>query len=399
MALEWTPMRWPAAWKAPSSLDLLKGTPINCLIVDEGGAPEAGLKVVTLTSPPGGVTVVKGLWPGIQLSRSGGNSDASAGPTGEPWVNSNGWRVRLAQALTPGINAWVDAKPTGTVLSAAAYVAAIADSAAVGGRWIISLDDKLAGNIAAQEAPALETWRRLTAATTFFNAHKSWANYTPMAVLGIVSDFKTTLSQEALNLVARTNQQYRVIPASGLTASSLDGLRAVIYPDAEPLAAQARERIAAFVRNGGLLIAGPKWGAVPESSAAGSDHPRFTLRTLGKGKLAIAKENLDDPYLLAIDSAILMSHRYELLRFWNAGAVSSFYSAAPTEGRALVQIVFYALQGTDSPSVRIAGPYRTAKLLTIERDELRAVPFELQPGAIEVHLPAASQYAALELAI
>ena len=123
------------------------------------------------------------------------------------------------------------------------------------------------------------------------------------------------------------------------------------------------------------------------------------LRTLGKGKLAIAKENLGDPYLLALDSAILMSHRYELLRFWNAGAVSSCYSAAPTDGRALVQIVFYALQGTDAPSVRIAGPYRTAKLLTIERDELRAVPFELQPGAIEVHLPAASQYAALELAI
>jgi hypothetical protein len=384
MALDWTPMRWPAAWKSPSNLDLLKGTPI---------------KVIESGAPPAGVTVVKGLWPGIRLSRSGGNSDATAGPTGEPWVNSNGWRVRLAQALHPGEMICVDAVPSGQVPSAASYVAAFADSAAAGGRWIISLDDKLADRIAAHDAKALETWHRLMAGAAFFNAHKNWAAYVPQAVLGIVSDFQTPQSQEVLNLVARTNQQYRVIPASRVTDSSFQDLRAVIYPDAEPPAAEVRETIAAFVRKGGLLIAGPKWGDVPGSTSASSDHPRFTLRTFGKGKVAIAKVNLDDPYLLASDSAMLMSHRYELLRFWNAGAVSSFYSAAPGGQRAVVQIVSYAMRGTDSAAVRIAGPYRTAKLLTIEREEARVVPFEIQDNAIEVHLPAVSQYVAIELAI
>src|SRR5258708_5627712 len=142
--IDLTPMRLPEVWKSPSRASLLRG------------ASEAGFTVVDPASPPDGVTVVKGLWPGIRLGRSGGNSDATAGPTGEPWVDSNGWRVRLARAQRTGASVWIDAVPTGPRLSAAAYVTAFADAAAAGGRWIISLDDKLAAGIAAQESQALE---------------------------------------------------------------------------------------------------------------------------------------------------------------------------------------------------------------------------------------------------
>ncbi|MEN6608212.1 MAG: hypothetical protein ABFD60_13285, partial [Bryobacteraceae bacterium] len=31
---DWTPMRWPGAWTDSSLLTLLKGTPIDCLVVD-----------------------------------------------------------------------------------------------------------------------------------------------------------------------------------------------------------------------------------------------------------------------------------------------------------------------------------------------------------------------------
>src|ERR1035441_7739784 len=72
------------------------------------------------------------------------------------------------------------------------------------------------------------------------------------------------------------------------------------------------------VSAGGLLITGPKWG-VPPGMPATEEHPRYAARTLGKGRLAIAKADPDDPYVLASDSALLISHRYELLRFWNGG--------------------------------------------------------------------------------
>jgi hypothetical protein len=41
MMAPWTPMRWPAAWKDPSTLDLLKGTAIDYLLIEEGARSRA----------------------------------------------------------------------------------------------------------------------------------------------------------------------------------------------------------------------------------------------------------------------------------------------------------------------------------------------------------------------
>ena len=38
MNVEWTPMRWPAAWTDPASLSLLRGTAINYLLIDAAAA-------------------------------------------------------------------------------------------------------------------------------------------------------------------------------------------------------------------------------------------------------------------------------------------------------------------------------------------------------------------------
>src|SRR5512142_1027962 len=106
----WTPMKWPAAWKDPRTLDLLKGTAINYLVIEKGSdigpvaarAQQQGLTIGEAASPPAGVTVIKGEWPGVKLTQSGALDRASAGPTGVPWVDSNGWKIRLTAALEPG---------------------------------------------------------------------------------------------------------------------------------------------------------------------------------------------------------------------------------------------------------------------------------------------------------
>src|SRR5579883_2158439 len=112
-----TPMRWPAEWADPSMLRLIKGTAIDTLLVDnsdefEGvreAAQQQGLRVVHPDAPPEDVAVIKGEWPGVRLSRHG--ADAEAGPTGVPWVDSNGWAVRLAKAIHPESAVWVAAAP------------------------------------------------------------------------------------------------------------------------------------------------------------------------------------------------------------------------------------------------------------------------------------------------
>ena len=107
----------------------------------------------------------------------------------------------------------------------------------------------------------------------------------------------------------------------------------------------------------------------------------------------------NDPYLLANDASVLISHRYDLVRFWNSGAVASYYTMAPDRKRAVVHLLFYADRGPDSASVRIAGPFRTAVLSTIDHPAPTSVRTKTGPGWIEVYLPPVSQYAALELGV
>src|SRR5450759_1649933 len=157
-----SPIRWPNSWKDPAFVGLLKGTAINCLLVERSAdlglvvaqAQRDGLQIADAASPPAGVVVIEGEWPGVKMSPSGAVDQVSAGPTGNPWVDSNGWKIRLAAELNPEAVVWIDAAPKEPRLFTESYLVGIADSAAYGGRWIVSLDTQLAAGIAGQERKA-----------------------------------------------------------------------------------------------------------------------------------------------------------------------------------------------------------------------------------------------------
>jgi hypothetical protein len=367
MEAQWTPMRWPDTWKDPALLDLLKGTAVDSLLIGPG--EELGSVRVRARnegyqlSAPSGVAVIKGEWPGVKMSRG---RDAGAGPTGVPWVNSNGWAVRLAMALQPQITVWVDAPPeAGTFIIPDSYLIAIADSAAYGGRWILSLDSALAASLAAGKPDAQKPWKRILQTAAFFAARKPWSAYTPVANIGVVSDFtgpNEFFSHELLNLLGRAGAHARPVPPGG----SFEGLRAIIYPDAAPPSAALSSRIDAFVKAGGLLMSSQQ-------------------------------RPLDDPYVWANDAVVMVSHRHDLVRFWNSGATGSFLAASPQGGKTLAHLLFYSMRGPDSATVRVAGRFRTAKAVTVEQPAVAKVETLQQNGGIEVHLPQVSQYVALEL--
>jgi hypothetical protein len=190
---------------------------------------------------------------------------------------------------------------------------------------------------------------------------------------------------------------FRPILKGKADAASFTGLKAVMYADAEPPADALRKSVLAFVQSGGMLIAAPKWGEAPGTPAKGEDHPRYSVRASGKGRIALAKADPDDPFTMANDTVVLVSHRYDLVRFWNGGATGSFYAVAPGRKRAVVHLLFYANRGPDSASVRVAGPFRGAKILQPGDAPLKPVNVVPQKDAVEVHLPQVAQYVALEL--
>jgi hypothetical protein len=418
-------MRWPKRWQNPSALARLRDTGINCLltendsalrpVIDEAG--RNGVRVIQAASQVPGITVIQGEWPGVRMSRSSNRDESSTGPTGLPWVDSNGWKVRLASALNSQSTIWVDVEPKAP--PPGSYALCFADVAACGGRWIIALEDELAAAIDRGNGDALATWKDLTQATEFFAAHRDWSDFLDEAVVGVISDFSgdnESLSRELLNLLTRTTEQYRIIPKGRFSASPLPGLQAVLYLDSDPPAPDLRKQVLAFVQDGGLLITGPGWGDTP-GSPTDWDHPRYLCRVLAKGRIAVARpDQAPDPYLLANDTVALVSHRFDLLRFWDAGSVNAYLTVAPDRKRAVVQMVFYARElngkvamgGPDTATVRVAGRYQTARLLTPDRlnqlmttgeSASHEVGMVIDKDAVELHLPNLSHYAAVELGV
>lgn len=428
---DWIPLRWPGDWQDPSLVDLLRQTPINCLVVSGGErnlkplmerARAAGLAVVAPESAgQAGVPAIPwterskvpwtaaapvvgigdNVWPGIP-ARAGGGADA--GPTGVPWVDSNGWFIQLARARAPSKTFWLacDPPPKAQFLRAASYLLAVADAETYGARWVISLDGRLRAGLAAKESQALDTWKQLAGALAFFKARRGWNQYRPLGVMAVISDFagpNEELAGEILNLAARRPLPIRIFEKSRSVKASFAGLKAIIYPDQQPPGPELLKKLMAFGRNGGLLIAGPKWPALEEGAlAAGDAYGRFHVRALGKGRLASAKEDLLDPYLLVMDSHLLLSHRQDLLHFFNAGTTNSYYTASPDGRQALVQIVNYAMRAAGHPiSFSTQERYRAARMWTLE--SATPVTLEVQPAGrgSDVHLPPLPVYAAIEL--
>jgi len=436
---DWIPMRWPPAWREPSLLDLLRGTPVNCLIIpgqvarDPALSPlieqgrRAGISFVA-TAPPEQapqparppaslaaavpvtprsrpdwssaspiLAVSEAVWPGVAMDSGSG---VGAGPTGVPWVDSNGWFVRLATVRAPGKSIWLACDPPEKrVLPPEAYALAVADAEAYGARWIISLADGL--GLAQKKPQALQAWRQVTGALEFFRAHREWSQFRPLGVLGVLSDFSgpnQDLAGEILNLLSRRSLPYRIFEKSRFVQSPIGGLKAIIDPDQQPPDGPLRRKLMAFVRSGGLLIVGPQWKPPEGPLGPGDVHGRHGVRLVGKGHLAIAKEETQDPYLVAADAHLLLSRRNDLLRLWNAGSMNAHYTVAPDGKRALVQLINYSGRPAGHPvTLGLTEPYRTARFWGLGV----ATPAPLKPVAaargIELPLPDFGVYAAVEL--
>ncbi|MGE5571030.1 MAG: hypothetical protein ACM3S5_18500 [Rhodospirillales bacterium] len=417
-------MRWPAEWRDPALLELLKGTPINCLVTAGEGAPapavlekakQDGLTFVEpgkspgiawterANAPWGGsesvLAITDGVWPGVQrLSRE------EAGPTGAPWIDSNGWMIQLSRALAENKDIWIAVNPPekSANLRAAVYQLAVVDAEAYGARWVISLDKQWCDGLAKKSPAAMDGWKAIAATLRFFDAHRDWAAYRPLGALGVVSDFhgpNEYLAGEVLNLSSRRSLPYRILIKSRALAASLEGLKAIVYPDEQAPDAALMKKLLAFANEGGLLMVPANFPAPKGVPLGGDVYGRYELRGVGKGRIAVAKEESQDPYLIAADAQLLMSHQNDLVRFFNTGTLNCYYTASADGKKSLLHIINFAMRPSNNlVSAAFTRRFRAARFWRLEDES--AQPLELFPtedGGMEVHIPAFSVYAAIEL--
>ena len=327
------------------------------------------------------LAVTDNVWPGVSMPGGGG----AAGPTSVPWLDSNGWFLQMARARTEAA-VWLmfDPPAKGRVIPAQNYPTAVCDCEVAGGRWVVSFDDALRAGLADGNASARETLKQVGATAAYFEKHAAWKSYRSLGVVGVISDFtgeNLDLSGEILNLMSRRSLLFRVVWKSKAMAQPFTGLKALVYADKAAPSAELRRKMMTFAEQGGLLITGPKWG--PEGKPAPLDfNTQFEVRSLGKGRLAVARQELADAYQVAVDAQFLVSYGNDLVKLYNSSSSGcTRFTGSPDGKKALLQVLSYAGGGgrySGQRTVWIRDRYRATRLLTVDGE-----PVPLQPAPSE----------------
>ncbi|MFN7994106.1 MAG: hypothetical protein U0Q18_10915 [Bryobacteraceae bacterium] len=438
------------AWYGTGSLDLLRDTPVNCLLVTWTGAdPEAereqhrvlkdytaeahrrGISVMALIPSMGSVaqSAAAAVDAGLDgLVLDGEYKDAAQVGAATRRLTANRGRelpvLMLpsgAAATAPGVRVFseggaVQATPTsepwidsnfwlvrlirargaetawlGHTLekpTSRDYVRAIADAAAAGGHWIVAPDDALITGLAAHSFEAGKTWREIAAALRFFEDQAAWRNFLPTGPLGIVQE-ETSTAAENLNLIARRRIPYRILRREALSGDGLADLRAVLVTGCN-LSPAETGTLRKFAESGGLVIAGPGWGGVVPKTGD------FDERPTGKGRVAVYREEEPESEALSKDVLHLIGKDNLGIRLFHAITVIPSVSTNRDGSQLLIAMVNYAGEPADAVMIRLTGNYRSARLYTLDNAPT-ALELEKSPRGVEAKIPVIPVFAAVVL--
>lgn len=405
---DWVPARWP--WTDPQSLELLTGSPVNCLLLRQypaeliGAATSKNIATLAVLQPgvnaaaearkalaahvtglllegdfpdalgaavreaAGAAPVIElgarsrmplgssvpilgtyqGVWPGIALEQDGGHK---AGPTGSTWIDTNTGFIRAVRAWgdTP---LWLgNQPPAGTVVTGARYLQAIADAAISGARWVLALDSDFAARLHRREADALADWRRINELLRYFESHPEWRGMREYGKLAVVQDPAKggLLSGGILDMIAVKHTPVKPIPRERLSAEALNGATMAVNVDPDSLTPEQREILRNFTRAGNMLLTGPP-GWKDESPSAGQI-------TLDKPELA----RLNDIWR---DVNSMIGRRNLGVRLFNVSSMLSNVLASPDGKTVILHLVNYSDYPVEDVTVHFLGDFTRATLLT-----------------------------------
>ena len=409
---DWVPAGWP--WADAKSLELLEGSPINCLLTAAytpdflRAARERGVAVLA-TFAPGGDTlaaarqaaaagisglvlegefaqgtaetvrrVVNGalvieltarnrmvlgssapvigtyqaVWPGISPDAD----TRQAGPTGSVWINTNTGFIRAVRAW--GDNAlWIaNQPPAKAAITGAQYLQAIADASISGARWVVALDADFASRLARRDDPALRDWKRMGELIGYFERHPEWRAMREYGKLALVQDPAKggLVSGGILDMIAVKHTPVRPIPRQRLTPESLEGATMAVNVDGDSLTAEQKEVLRAFTRSGGTLLTGPPgW---QDQSPAGD---RITLE----------KAELDRLNDIWREVNSMVGRRNLGVRLFNVSSMLSNALVSSDGKTGIVHLVNYSDYPVENVTLYFLGDYRRATLIAPDGTE------------------------------
>ena len=273
----WVPVRWP--WTDVASLDLLAGSPVNCLLLENytpeftAAAEARGLVTLAVLTPSGDVAsaarkalaskvaglalegefpdsaeaaarqaagtaevvdittrnrmplgsaapilaTFQGVWPGVAVQENG---STRAGPSGSAWIDTNTGFIRAVRAWG-GSAVWVANRPpehTVITMRATCRPSPTRLFPAPAGWWRSIRD--FAARLHKRDADALGDWRRMSQLLGYFESHPEWRAMREYGQLAMVQDPAKggLLSGGILDMIAVKHTPVRAVPRQHLTA-------------------------------------------------------------------------------------------------------------------------------------------------------------------------------------
>ena len=324
---------------------------------------------------PAPIVAVTGVAPsGHNLAEMG----IRGSPSSQPWIESNLWLVRSFALVSRSRLVWISSQPEDA--SAIDYARAVADAAAAGGRWIISLNDGLRAKLRARDPAALEVWHRLSQYLRFAETHAVSRTLPPYGNVGIVLDAasaKQDVDDEYLRLMTRRQVPYELVARSGLNAAAVAKFRALVAIDFDPPSDSERKLLQDFSNNGGLVIVGPSWGDAPKTEP-------FAEIPTGKGRMVVYKD--PDPEAVARDLKELLSDDDLGVVPFNVPSVITMASGGGPGQPLLVQLVNYFDHPVEAITLRVAGKFHSARMETPDAAAVD-LPLREDEGRTEVTIP------------
>jgi len=390
----------------PAALAAAKAAGLTAVIMDGDAPANAGIAIIPRSeagklswktaSPVLGIS--DGKWPGIPS-----DINQAGGPTNLPWVDSNGSVLRIARALAPGKSVWIEFDPPAAAQTADAYQLAVADPASYGARWVISLDDAMRGDLAANKQAALDSWKKVVTMLAFFEKNTQARSYHQAGPLAVISSFAGSnwnFSEEAVNILPRIREPFKAIARQHAAGASFAGLQAIYYMDDESPEPLLRQKLIDFAKDGGTLFVPSNWKNPEGEPAKAEPYFLFNLHALGKGRLGVCKEDSPDTYDTVEDIQTILSHRNDVIRLYNAPSMNYFYQAAGQgkQGGVIHLLNYSRRPASDGPLFYMKEKHGSARLVSPEF----ASPVELkwvaqEAGGVELSLPKIAVYGAVEL--
>jgi hypothetical protein len=414
-----TPARWRDA--APESLELLRGSPVTCVLVEEpawkedlleaarkmglltlavvrGGdagaaarALEAGAEGIAaeggrserlaawvrergrplveivprseLRIEPGVrvVATYEGLWAGVRTEKD----ETKAQPTGGPWIETNSGVLRFLRAAAPPETAvWIAHPAPAEPQPASRYVQAIADAAACGAKWVLDFDADFWRRVRSGEPKGKRDWERVMAAARFFQEREP-ARWKDASALAVVLDEESggLVSGGILDMITAKHIPLRAVPPGALPRLSGE-LRTLLTIEPGRLSQEQREAARAAARRGATLVNGP----------AG-----WKLEPPPPGRFTYSDEQVKQLDQIWREVNSIIGRRNYGVRLFGAPGMLSTLKESPDGKNLAVILVNYTDYPVENITLHFAGRMQRARLLD-SRGERVLETYEVEDG-------------------